>query len=88
MLISICIFISNTCLLRFSIVEGCLQSVYGIHTFRIESIAHGIAAPVDELQVQGVSNPELLRKVNSNNIFNTCIRNDMGSKSKIYRFGN
>lgn len=43
---------------------GCLQSVYGIHTFRIESIAHGKAAPVDELQIQGVSNPSFLRKVN------------------------
>jgi hypothetical protein len=38
--------------------------VYGIHTFRVESIAYGKAAPVDELQVQGVSNPGLLRKVN------------------------
>ncbi|KAJ4950254.1 hypothetical protein NE237_027086 [Protea cynaroides] len=45
------------------IEQGCLQSVYGIHTFRVESIAHGKAAPVDELQVQGVSNPGLLRKV-------------------------
>ncbi|KAK9273865.1 hypothetical protein L1049_018677 [Liquidambar formosana] len=45
------------------IEQGCLQSVYGIHTFRIESIAHGKAAPVDELQVQGVSNPGLLRKI-------------------------
>ncbi|KAK6141026.1 hypothetical protein DH2020_025236 [Rehmannia glutinosa] len=43
--------------------QGCLQSVYGLHTFRVESIAHGKAAPVDELQVQGVSNPGLLRKV-------------------------
>lgn len=43
--------------------QGCLQSIYGIHTLRIESIAHGKAAPVDELQVQAVSNPELLRKV-------------------------
>lgn len=42
---------------------GCLQSVYGIHTFRVESIAYGKAAPVDELQVQGVSNHGLLRKV-------------------------
>ncbi|KAK3038073.1 hypothetical protein RJ639_031627 [Escallonia herrerae] len=42
---------------------GCLQSVYGIHTFRVESIAYGKAAPVDELQVQGVYNPGLLRKV-------------------------
>lgn len=42
---------------------GCLQSVYGIHTFRVESIASGKAAPVDELQVQGVVNPALLRKV-------------------------
>lgn len=39
--------------------------MYGIHTFRVESIAHGKAAPVDELQVQGVANPALLRKVMS-----------------------
>ncbi|XP_039000352.1 uncharacterized protein LOC120126147 [Hibiscus syriacus] len=45
------------------IEQGWLQSVYGIHTFRVESIAHGKAAPVDELQVQGVANPALLRKV-------------------------
>ncbi|XWS35767.1 hypothetical protein CRYUN_Cryun20dG0024100 [Craigia yunnanensis] len=45
------------------IEQGWLQSVYGIHTFRVESIAHGKAAPVDELQVQGVTNPALLRKV-------------------------
>ncbi|KAB1214417.1 hypothetical protein CJ030_MR5G003227 [Morella rubra] len=47
------------------IEQGCLQSMYGIHTFRIESIAYGKAAPVDELQVQGVSNPGLLRKMTS-----------------------
>lgn len=45
---------------------GCLQSIYGIHTFRLESIAHGKAAPVDELQVQGVYDPSLLRKVKQN----------------------
>lgn len=45
------------------IEQGCLQSVYGIHTFRVESVAHGKAAPVDELLVQGVSNPGYLRKV-------------------------
>ncbi|OMO78645.1 hypothetical protein CCACVL1_14242 [Corchorus capsularis] len=45
------------------IEQGWLQSIYGIHTFRVESIAHGKAAPVDELQVQGVANPALLRKV-------------------------
>ncbi|XP_065006399.1 uncharacterized protein LOC135637650 isoform X3 [Musa acuminata AAA Group] len=45
------------------IEQGCLQSNYGIHTFRIESVAYGKAAPVDELQFQGVSNPGLLRKV-------------------------
>ncbi|KAI3444589.1 hypothetical protein Pfo_001254 [Paulownia fortunei] len=45
------------------IEQGCLQSVYGLHTFRVENIAHGKAAPVDELQVQGVHNPGLLRKV-------------------------
>lgn len=37
--------------------------MYGIHTFRVESIAHGKAAAVDEIQVQGVANPGLLRKV-------------------------
>ncbi|KAA3475296.1 12S seed storage globulin 1 [Gossypium australe] len=45
------------------VLTGWLQSVYGIHTFRVESIAHGKAAPVDELQVQGVANPALLRRV-------------------------
>ncbi|XAR63112.1 hypothetical protein NMG60_11022942 [Bertholletia excelsa] len=45
------------------IEQGCLQSVYGIHTFRVEYIAHGKAAPVDELQVEGVCNPGLLRKI-------------------------
>lgn len=45
---------------------GCLQSIYGIHTFRVENIAHGKAAAVDELQVQGVSDPDLLRKVIQN----------------------
>ncbi|KAL2330361.1 hypothetical protein Fmac_017942 [Flemingia macrophylla] len=45
------------------IEQGCLQSIYGIHTFRVESIAHGKAAPVDELQVQGVTDPFLLRKM-------------------------
>ncbi|WCJ23167.1 hypothetical protein M5689_005210 [Euphorbia peplus] len=43
--------------------QGCLQSLYGIHTFRIQSRAHGRPAPVDELQVHGVVNPSLLRKV-------------------------
>lgn len=43
---------------------GCLQSIYGIHTFRVESIVHGKAAPIDELQIQGVSDPSILRKVN------------------------
>ncbi|KAL5563704.1 hypothetical protein UlMin_033451 [Ulmus minor] len=41
---------------------GCLQSIYGIHAFRIESVAHGKAAPVDELQIQGLSEPSVLRK--------------------------
>ncbi|GMH21706.1 hypothetical protein Nepgr_023548 [Nepenthes gracilis] len=45
------------------IEQGCLQSIYGIHNIRIESISRGKAAPVDELQVQGISNPGLLRKV-------------------------
>ncbi|XAR54080.1 hypothetical protein NMG60_11029084 [Bertholletia excelsa] len=45
------------------IEQGCLQSVYGMHTFRVESIARGKVAAVDELQVQGINNPELLRKI-------------------------
>ncbi|KAL0309219.1 UNVERIFIED_CONTAM: hypothetical protein Sradi_5864200 [Sesamum radiatum] len=45
------------------IEQGWLQSVYGLHTFRVEYISHGKAAPVDELQFQGVNNPGLLRKV-------------------------
>ncbi|OIT23012.1 PREDICTED: uncharacterized protein LOC109216838 [Nicotiana attenuata] len=45
------------------IEQGCLQSMFGLHTFRVESIARGKAAPVDELQVQGVHNPGVLRKV-------------------------
>lgn len=45
------------------IEHGCVQSIYGIHTFRVESIAHGKASPVDELQVQGISDPNSLRKV-------------------------
>ncbi|KAJ9539386.1 hypothetical protein OSB04_032119 [Centaurea solstitialis] len=45
------------------IEQGCLQAMFGIHTFRLESIGQGKASYVDELQLQGVSNPELLRKV-------------------------
>ncbi|ERM95151.1 hypothetical protein AMTRI_Chr07g31040 [Amborella trichopoda] len=45
------------------IEQGCLQTLYGIHTFRVESVAHGKAAHVDELQIQGVWDPGLLRKV-------------------------
>ncbi|KAL0412001.1 UNVERIFIED_CONTAM: hypothetical protein Slati_3789800 [Sesamum latifolium] len=44
------------------IEQGWLQSVYGLHTFRVEYISHGKAA-VDELWFQGVNNPGLLRKV-------------------------
>uniref|UniRef100_A0A0A9FU18 DUF7642 domain-containing protein n=1 Tax=Arundo donax TaxID=35708 RepID=A0A0A9FU18_ARUDO len=43
--------------------QGCLQSAYSLYTFRIESIAHGKPAPVDELQFHGVHNPDLLQKV-------------------------
>jgi len=42
---------------------GCLQSAYSLYTFRIESIAHGKPAPVDELQFHCVHNPDFLRKV-------------------------
>ncbi|KAL8162516.1 hypothetical protein V2J09_014005, partial [Rumex salicifolius] len=44
------------------IEQGWLQSIYGLHTIRIESISCGKAAPVDVLQIQGVSNPGILRK--------------------------
>ncbi|TVU03009.1 hypothetical protein EJB05_51473 [Eragrostis curvula] len=43
--------------------QGCLQSAFSLQTFRIESIAHGKPAPVDELQFHGVHNPDLLLKV-------------------------
>ncbi|OQU85771.1 hypothetical protein SORBI_3004G304900 [Sorghum bicolor] len=45
------------------IEQGCLQSAYSLYTFRIESIAHGKPAPVDELQFHCVHNPDFLRKV-------------------------
>lgn len=45
------------------IEQGCLQAMFGIHTFRLESVAQGKASYVDELQIQGVSNPDQLRKV-------------------------
>lgn len=45
------------------IEQGCLQAMFGIHTFRLESVAQGKASYVDELQIQGVSNPQVLRKV-------------------------
>ncbi|MED6217109.1 hypothetical protein PIB30_014566 [Stylosanthes scabra] len=45
------------------IEQGCLQSIYGIHTVRVESIARGKAAPVDELQIQGISDPDVFRKI-------------------------
>lgn len=45
------------------IEQGWLQSMFGIHTFKIESIAHGNAAPVDVLQIQGVYDYDVLRKV-------------------------
>ena len=49
-----------------SFLLGWLQAIFGIHTFRLESVAQGKASYVDELQIQGVSNPEVLRKVNIN----------------------
>nr|GMD62367.1 TRNA (guanine(26)-N(2))-dimethyltransferase [Ipomoea batatas]GMD65012.1 TRNA (guanine(26)-N(2))-dimethyltransferase [Ipomoea batatas]GME12804.1 TRNA (guanine(26)-N(2))-dimethyltransferase [Ipomoea batatas] len=45
------------------IEQGCLQSMFGLHTFRIESVVRGKHAPVDELLVQGLYKPGLLRKV-------------------------
>ncbi|KAJ6955309.1 hypothetical protein NC652_006677 [Populus alba x Populus x berolinensis] len=52
-----------TLVIDIIIEQGCLQSLYGIHTFRVESIVHGKASPVDQLQVQGVADPGVLRKV-------------------------
>lgn len=57
------------------LLPGCLQSIYGIHTFRVESIARGKAAPVDELQVQGISDPDLLRKVKQNMFLDMILYN-------------
>lgn len=61
-------------------IVGCLQSVYGIHTCRIESMAYGKSAPVDELQVQGVTNPCQLQKVICGSSFKCFV--------KPSRFGN
>ncbi|XP_019189833.1 PREDICTED: uncharacterized protein LOC109184282 isoform X2 [Ipomoea nil] len=44
------------------IEQGCLQSMFGLHTFRIESVVRGKHAPVDELLVQGLYKPGILRK--------------------------
>lgn len=43
--------------------QGCLESVFELHTFRVESISRGGATHVDELHVQGVSSPRILSKV-------------------------
>ncbi|KAG8037921.1 hypothetical protein GUJ93_ZPchr0024g29064 [Zizania palustris] len=43
--------------------QGCLQSAYGLYTFKVESIASGKPAPVDELQFHGVHHPDLLKMV-------------------------
>ncbi|PQQ14681.1 uncharacterized protein Pyn_30975 [Prunus yedoensis var. nudiflora] len=40
--------VSLSLVIDIIIEQGCLQSRYGINTFRIESIAHGKAAAVDE----------------------------------------
>ncbi|XP_078163819.1 uncharacterized protein LOC144558815 [Carex rostrata] len=45
------------------IEQGCLQAMYGLHTVRIESRVRGKPAPVDELQFQGVTNPDHLRAI-------------------------
>lgn len=45
------------------IEQGCLQAAYGIHTIRVENLAHGKLTPVDEFQIQGVDNPRNFRKV-------------------------
>ncbi|XP_021828904.1 uncharacterized protein LOC110769271 isoform X2 [Prunus avium] len=45
------------------IEQGLFQSRYEIQAFRLESTAHGTGAPVDELQVQGVSSRSDLRKI-------------------------
>jgi len=45
------------------IEQGCLQAAYGIHTIRVENLAHGKPTPVDEFQIQAVVNPRNFRKV-------------------------
>ncbi|KAJ1702729.1 hypothetical protein LUZ63_002508 [Rhynchospora breviuscula] len=49
--------------LEIIVEQGCLQAVYGVHTVRIVSRAHGKPAPVDELRFQGVTNPDHLRAI-------------------------
>ncbi|XP_006647587.1 uncharacterized protein LOC102706813 [Oryza brachyantha] len=45
------------------IEQGCLQSVYSLYTFKLETVASGKPAPMDELQFHGVHNPDLLKTV-------------------------
>lgn len=54
--------VSLSLVIDIIIEEGCLESVFGLRTFRVRSISCGGAAAVDELQVQGVSSPGILRK--------------------------
>ncbi|AQK53896.1 uncharacterized protein [Zea mays] len=65
------------------IEQGCLQSAYSLYTFRIESIAHGKPASVDELQFHGVHNPDFLRKVITREA-SRSIREVQSWKNRLY----
>lgn len=54
--------VSLSLVIDIIVEQGCLESVFQLHTFRVESIPCGGAAAVDELQVQGVSSPGIFRK--------------------------
>eukprot|EP01018_Ginkgo_biloba_P027645 Gb_16158 [translate_table: standard] len=45
------------------IEQGCLQSAFGIFSIRIENAGIRRPPPVDDMQIQGVVNPRLFRKV-------------------------
>lgn len=46
-----------------AIEQGCLQSAYGIHSIKIENASRRKPPPGDDLQIVGVDNPRMFRKV-------------------------
>ncbi|KAH7442217.1 hypothetical protein KP509_03G077300 [Ceratopteris richardii] len=46
-----------------AIEQGCLQSLYGVHSIKIENASRRKPPPGDDLQIIGVDNPRYLRKV-------------------------